>query len=89
MSEPADRPAGSYIGDGVYARFDGWHVWLETWRETDDRHVIALEPEVITSLVEFVSNLRKRFPMQSVPVWEALWRSVKREELRTDLPRQP
>jgi hypothetical protein len=79
--------AARYIGDGVYVRFDGFHVWLETTRENDERHVIALEPETIGSLVQYISEIRKRFPTLPVPVWEALRRSVKREELRTDLPR--
>lgn len=80
-------PTGQYIGDGVYARFDGYSVWLETVREENVMHVIALEPEVINGLVEYISNLRKRFPSTPVPVWETLRRSVKREELRNDLPR--
>jgi hypothetical protein len=44
----------TYLGDSVYASFDGWHVVLTT--ENDDRgpsNTIALEPEVLTALERF------------------------------------
>jgi hypothetical protein len=42
----------TYLGDGVYARYDGWSIWLRTPRE-NGHHVIALEPEVFNKLAEF------------------------------------
>lgn len=43
MSKLEDR---AYLGDGVYAKFDGFHIWL--WTLSGDR--VALEPEVLTAL---------------------------------------
>ena len=43
-------PEPTYLGDGVYARFDGYHVWLSTQEGSD----IALEPEVFRSLHDYV-----------------------------------
>lgn len=46
----------TYLGDGVYARFDGYQVWLRTPRENGD-HEIALEPAVYEALTNYVRNL--------------------------------
>ena len=42
----------TYIGDGVYASFDGFMIWLRTPREKGD-HRIALEPQVYAELEAF------------------------------------
>lgn len=51
MSDTDDNK--TYLGDGVYASFDGYQVWIWT---SNGR--IALEPETLQSLVEF--NARQR-----------------------------
>jgi hypothetical protein len=45
-----------YIGDGVYASFDGWHIWLETQRLEGPQR-IALEPATFDALCQFVERL--------------------------------
>ena len=40
-----------YIGDGVYASFDGYQIKLSVKRDHEER--IYLEPEVFLSLLEF------------------------------------
>lgn len=47
----------TYIGDGVYASFDGYQVWLRTPRE-DGNHEIALEPPVLAALNAFVARIK-------------------------------
>ena len=42
-----------YIGDGVYARWDGMSVLLETERD-NGTHYIYLEPEHIQNLIRLV-----------------------------------
>jgi len=74
MIEPWEARS-SYLGDGVYATFDGFHVWLVTDRD-EGPHRIALEPAVLVSLVAYVSALRHLFPGQKVPCWEALAQAV-------------
>lgn len=53
--EPAPAPPPidlEYLGDGVYAYFDGYHTWLRT--ERDGRvHEIALEPAMAAQVLEY------------------------------------
>ena len=44
-----------YIGDGVYASFDGYAVWLAV--NHHDNKVVCLEPEVYANLVRFVDAI--------------------------------
>ena len=41
-----------YIGDGVYARHDGYQIWLETLGSMNVQR-IALEPEVLSNLLSY------------------------------------
>lgn len=43
----------TYIGDGVYVRFEGYQIWLRTPRESGD-HEVALEPEVYEALTNYM-----------------------------------
>ena len=45
------RPNPTYLGDGVYAEFDGWQIWLRG--EAPER--IALEPAVFEALVTYAN----------------------------------
>ena len=48
-----------YIGDSVYARFDGYHIILETIND-DSRYpsnTIALEPDVLENLLFYRKKL--------------------------------
>lgn len=42
-----------YLGDGVYASFDGWHIWLDLRGQGDAHIKIALEPSVMSNLRKF------------------------------------
>lgn len=44
----------TYLGDGVYASFDGFMIRLSTERAVE--HFIYLEPEVYKSLVDFADR---------------------------------
>lgn len=46
------RADEKYIGDGVYARCDGFGIWLRAPRETGD-HEVYLEPEVWEELLRY------------------------------------
>ena len=46
----------TYIGDAVYASFDGFHVKLRTG--DGNSQVIYLDPEVFENLVEFEKYAR-------------------------------
>lgn len=54
----------AYLGDGVYAHFDGYHVWLDcraqpTLSQSPSGHPgIALEPSVLRELTRFVNRIK-------------------------------
>ena len=55
----AQRPGETppiYLGDGVYASFDGVQIWLRTERETGV-HEIALESHVFRALQSYADAL--------------------------------
>lgn len=41
-----------YLGDGLYASFDGFTMWLRAPREDGD-HKVALEPQVFAAFLAF------------------------------------
>lgn len=47
----------TYLGDGVYASFDGYHVWLAVNHHED--RVVALEPAVLRALWRYVESLKE------------------------------
>ena len=61
MYDKVNNMPTTYIGDGVYAMFDGSGVWLHA---NDHRAEIAtdkiyLEPQVLKSLNTFYDNVTK------------------------------
>ena len=52
----------TYLGDGLYASFDGWQVILRAPREGGD-HFVALEPEVIVELQRYLGALARKYPL--------------------------
>ena len=47
-----------YIGDGVYASFDGYQIWLRVGSHTAPP-LVAIEPEVLESLCELATEINK------------------------------
>jgi hypothetical protein len=58
-----ERRKETYLGDGLYASFDGLSIWLRAPREHGD-HIVALEPEVWVALTLFVAELRKQLEQE-------------------------
>lgn len=48
----------SYLGDGVYCGFDGFHVWVWTSDGVRESPAIAFDPDVIESFNAYVSRIR-------------------------------
>ncbi len=65
MSE--ERQFKRYIGDSVYASFDGYHIWLATENQLpgDPSNEIALDPSVFESLIKYREFLVEHFKEQS------------------------
>lgn len=51
-----------YLGDSVYASFDGYHIILTTENGYKPSNTIALEPEVLDALYLYVENLKNSIP---------------------------
>jgi hypothetical protein len=50
-----DKPNEEYLGDGLYASFDGYQIILRAPRIYED-HWVALEPDVYMSLKRFAER---------------------------------
>ena len=50
----------TYLGDSVYAKFDGYMLVVYTDNGFGPRNVIAMEPEVLASLIEFNERARQQ-----------------------------
>jgi hypothetical protein len=48
----------AYLGDGVYASFDGYSVWLAV--NHHENNVVALEAKVLARLFEYVEKLKEK-----------------------------
>lgn len=57
----------NYLGDAVYADFDGWRVILTTENGISTSNTIVLEPEVFDALNRYVEMLKRRENMQDIP----------------------
>lgn len=57
----------AYIGDSVYAEFDGWHIVLTTENgyPDDPRNKICLDPNVWDMLVMYVNRVRDSQPREA------------------------
>ena len=68
MTKSPTSPGPDYIGDGVYVRFDGYHIWLAA----NDHHneTVALEPEVFAGLLRYARRINKENGRTLFPVGE-------------------
>lgn len=58
-----DKPS-VYIGDGVYASFDGYQIWLAA--NHHDNKVVALEPKVMENLINYAAKVFGRTEAEDV-----------------------
>jgi hypothetical protein len=61
MNDPVDvsvKPPAepAYLGDGVYASFDGYHIWLHLGAH-DNPGLIAIEPAVYEALIHYARKV--------------------------------
>lgn len=47
-----------YLGDGVYASFDGYHIWLAVNNHLNK--VVALDPSVYARLVQYAKQIYRQ-----------------------------
>lgn len=46
-----------HLGDGVYASFDGYQLWLAA--NHHENKVVALEPAVLLALVQYAQRVNR------------------------------
>ena len=51
----------TYLGDGLYASFDGYYIWVRT----GGGGRIALDPDVFSALVKYNNTLYARISGES------------------------
>lgn len=49
------KPTNRYLGDGVYAEFDDFQIWLKT----QEGNEIALEPETFNTLLDYARDINR------------------------------
>lgn len=54
-----------YLGDGAYASFDGYQIWVKADRD-GRRHEVALEPETFAALVKYQQDLMAEIAARQV-----------------------
>jgi hypothetical protein len=50
----------TYLGDGLYARFDGYQFWLRAPRSDGD-HEVALDPNTLYAFEKYVRHVKNTF----------------------------
>lgn len=48
-----------YLGDGLYASFDGWQIELYAWNGEEKNNHVYLEPTVLAAFLRYVESLKK------------------------------
>ena len=48
-----------YLGDGLYATFDGWGIWLTSEDWVSVLNKVYLEPSVLQGFENYVTRLRE------------------------------
>ena len=50
-----------YLGDGLFAAFDGWQVELYAWNGVNKTNCVFLEPAVLEALLNYVKRLKAQY----------------------------
>ena len=48
-----------YLGDAVFARYDGFSVWLTTENGIEATNTICIDPEVAQALIDYIELIRE------------------------------
>lgn len=62
QKNPLDLTNLTYLGDGVYAGYDGrdGSLWVYTWNGIAATNQICLEPEVLNALCKYLKLERRK-----------------------------
>lgn len=48
-----------YLGDGLYASYDGYHIILRAPRSNGENHEVYLDNTVVGSLINYIEDIKK------------------------------
>lgn len=65
MPETLETGFNRYLGDGVYASYDGYQMWLSLGDHTN--RVVALDDPVWDSLVRYRRDLLEKIKQEAAP----------------------
>lgn len=68
VSPKPDVPP-AYLGDGVYARFDGFQIWVEASNGVQVTAAVALDPGVWTALLAWEKRMAEAQRAQFGRAW--------------------
>ena len=51
----------SYLGDGLYAKYDGLGIWLMANDHKEPTDKVYLEPSVHQAFLRFIKDLRRQY----------------------------
>ena len=57
LNDLQHNPTAQYLGDGVYATFDGYQLWLHTSNGLEITNTLALELTVFQSLLDYATQM--------------------------------
>lgn len=64
----SERIPDRYLGDGVYASFDGYYMILDLRAQDESR--IAIEPQVWDALRQFASDINQFYNVKHFGVYK-------------------
>jgi hypothetical protein len=53
------EPGETYLGDGVYASFDGWQIRLRAPRDLGS-HFVYLDDQTLAAFERYIAKLREK-----------------------------
>ena len=54
MAQANDKRFNEYLGDGLYADFDGYHVEVYAWNGVNKTNRVFFEPSVLDTFLDYV-----------------------------------
>jgi len=57
----------SYLGDGLYAKFDGWQIILRAPRDGGD-HWVGIDPHIFQAMLRFTDRINKKYKVEHFKV---------------------
>lgn len=73
-----------YLGDAVYAIFDGYHVWLTTENGISVTNSIGLDPHVVDALFGYITKLYEHYEQKELGDPDPHDAAYRRELYQTD-----